>query len=256
MSAPTATRLLSQRPAATTVARIIGLEELAGIIGLALVAAFFRPQGVQVSWQVPGATWLLLTIGLGTTVGLIVYAMLQRRSEGPDFLVLTIGSISFAAGAAGYLYLSSVVVAFMAGILLANLGGTYHTRLRDMLLRLERPIYLISLVIIGALWRLDDARAWLLIPVFAAARLAGKWLAIRLALRRDEPGLGPSEQRALAVSPLGALSIAIVINAQLLYPGGSISMIASAVVGGALLTETLVQLAGRRSRPITRSRRA
>src|SRR5690606_22115686 len=94
--------------------RVLRLEELAGIIGLALVASYFRPQ-IDVSWQLPGTAWLLLTIGLGATLGLIAYLVFKRPQQGPEFVVLTLGSIAFAAGMAGYLRLSPVVVAFIAG---------------------------------------------------------------------------------------------------------------------------------------------
>jgi Kef-type K+ transport system membrane component KefB len=249
MTARTATRLIqpSESSSLATVARITRLEELAGIIGLSIVAAFFRPQGAGVSWQIPGMAWLLLTVGLGAATGVLIYAILQRRSSGADFLVLTLGSISFAAGAAGYLLLSSVVVAFIAGVLLANFPGSYHERLREILRRVERPMYLLSLVIVGALWQIDDWRGWLLMPIFAGMRLAGKWLAAYLAGRIGLQ-LGPDEREALALSPIGALSIAIVINAQLLYPGGSISLIVSAVIGGAILTEVLLQFLSRKRR--------
>jgi hypothetical protein len=254
MTARTATRLIQPADSTSlvTVARIIRLEELAGIIGLAIVAAFFRPQGAGVSWQIPGTAWLLLTVGLGAITGLLIYAILQRRSEGADFLVLTLGSISFAAGAAGYLLLSSVVVAFIAGVLLANFPGNYHDRLREILLRVERPMYLLSLVIVGALWQVDDWRGWLLMPVFAAMRLAGKWLAAYLA-ERIGLQIGAEERETLSLSPIGALSIAIVINAQLLYPGGSISLIVSAVIGGGILTEVLLQFLSRRRRGLRNS---
>jgi hypothetical protein len=45
--------------------------------------------------------------------------------------------------------------------------------------------------------------------------------------------------------PLGPLAIAIVTNALLLYPGGSISLIVSAVIGGGVLTEIFLQLSSR-----------
>lgn len=252
MTAHTATRLFGNGDGLGIVPRIIRIEELAGIAGLAFVAAYFRPQGTTVSWQLPGTAWLLVTIGLGTAAGLLFYAILQRASAGPDFLVLTLGSISFAAGAAGYLRLSSVVVAFFAGVLLANFPGPYHERLREILLRIERPIYLISLVIIGALWRVGDWRGWLLMPVFMAMRLLGKALALRF-LRNTEPALRAEERQALSIAPVGSLSIAIVVNAQLLYPGGSISLIVSAVIGGSILTEVLLQLAGHKQRKLRNS---
>ncbi len=246
MTAHTAGRLFSTREVIGTVSRIVRLEELAGVIGLCVVAAFFRPQGPEVSWQVPGTGWFLITIGLGASIGLLVYAILQRATAGPDLLVLTLGSISFAAGAAGNLHLSSVVVAFVAGVLLANFPGSYHDPLREILHRLERPIYLLSLVIVGALWQVGDWRGWLLMPVFMAARLAGKWLATSRTFGDERFALSVEERNALAIAPIGSLAVAIVINAQLLYPGGSISLIVSAVIGGGVLTEIFVQLAGRR----------
>jgi Kef-type K+ transport system membrane component KefB len=243
MTAVSSTRSFQRDESKSVISRVIRLEELAGVIGLLFVAAFFRPQSG--SWQMPGTAWVLLTIGLGATAGLLVYAILQRRTEGADFLVLTLGSISFAAGAASYLLLSSVVVAFIAGVLLANFPGTYHERLREMLFRLERPIYLVSLFIVGALWQVNDWRGWVLMPVFMVLRLAGKWLGTTLALGHAELQLGAEERRAIAMPPLGPLAIAIVTNALLLYPGGSISLIVSAVIGGGVLTEIFLQLSNR-----------
>jgi Kef-type K+ transport system membrane component KefB len=244
MTAVTSTRPLERGERGRVLSRVIRLEELAGVLGLLIVAAFFRPENQ--SWQMPGTAWVLLTIGLGATAGLLIYAILQRRSAGADFLVLTLGSISFVAGAAGHLLLSSVAVAFIAGVLLANFPGSYHERLREMLFRLERPIYLLSLFIIGALWRVGDWRGWVLMPVFMTLRLLGKWLGTTLALAHAELGLDAEERRAIAMPPLGPLAIAIVTNALLLYPGGSISLIVSAVIGGGVLTEVFLQLMNRR----------
>jgi Kef-type K+ transport system membrane component KefB len=246
MTAPPVAGLFASRDARQVVSRILRLEEVAGVLGLALVAAFFRPHGPDISWQLPGTAWFLVTIGMGSVLGILVHAILQRPAGPAEFLVLTLGSISFAAGAAGYLHLSSVVVAFVAGVLLANFPGSYHERLREILRRLERPVYLIALVIVGAVWQVDDWRGWALMPVFMATRLVGKSLATRVATRGGALALGLEERAALAVSPIGALAIAIVVNAQLLYPGGSISLIVSAVIGGGVLTEIFVQLARRR----------
>jgi Kef-type K+ transport system membrane component KefB len=232
-------------------ARVIRLEELAGMLGLAFVASFFRPQGTGVTWQLPGTAWFLLTVGLGATVGILVYAILQSSSrdgaKGPEFLVAALGSISFSSGLAAYLHLSSVVVAFIAGALLANFPGDYHARLRDTLRRLEKPIFLMSLVIVGALWPISDWRGWLLMPVFVGARLGGKWIATsHWAQGRDSAPLPVEDRYTLGFAPLGTLAIAIVINAQLLYPGGSIPLIVSAVLGGGVLTEIFVQWSSRR----------
>lgn len=227
-------------------ARIIRIEELAGVLGLAFVAAFFRQHGPEGGWDLPGMMWLLVTLGLGTALGLLFYTILLATPRGPDFLAVTLGAIAFAAGAAGHLYLSSVAVAFVTGVIVVNFPGTFQPRLREMLKRLERPIYLLALVIIGAVWNVGDWRGWLLMPVFMVARLGGKRLAALIAARHAELPISAEESRTLAISPIGALAIAIVVNAQLLYPGGSISLVVSAVIGGGVLTEAFVQLATRR----------
>src|SRR5690606_19640140 len=128
-----------------------------------------RPQSA-VTWQLPGTAWLLLTVGLGGTLGLLCYLVFKRPQEGPEFVVLTLGAIAFSAGLAGYLRLSPVVVAFLAGICLTALPEAYRDRIRSALRRLERPILLLSLIVIGALWQIGDWRGWALVPVFTVAR--------------------------------------------------------------------------------------
>jgi hypothetical protein len=248
MTARSATRFLGHQGDARSVAsRIIRLEELAGVVGIAFISSFFRPNYLEGDWQIPSVAWLLLTVGLGASLGLVFYAMLQWTPIGPDFLAVTLGAISFAAGAAGYVHLSSVAVAFIAGSLLTNFPGTFQPHLLDMLKRLERPIYLLALFIVGALWQVDDWRGWALMPVFMLSRLMGKWLAAHIAAKRSHMPVTAEESRALAISPIGGLGIAIVVNALLLYPGGSASLIVSAVIGGGVLTEAFVQLAKRRT---------
>lgn len=242
MTAKTGARLVGPKEASGALSRIIRIEELAGVAGLAFVAAYFRPRA-QGWWQLPGTAWLLLVVGLGATVGMLTYLVLRStRERRPEFVVLTLGSVSFAAGLAGTLKLSPLVVTFIAGVLLANFRGTYHARLGAALRRLERPAFLFALFVIGALWDVSDWRGWLLVPVFTASRLIGKRVGANLAARGPDLPLSLDEREALAVSPMGPLAVAIVVNAQLLYPGGSISLIASAVVGGAILTEVVVQL--------------
>jgi Kef-type K+ transport system membrane component KefB len=245
MTATTSASMSRRRKGGEALGAILRFEELAGIVCLAVIAAYFRPR-VEVSWQLPGTAWLLLTLGLGATLGLISYLVLNRPQEGPEFVLLTLGLIGFSAGTAGYLRLSPIVIAFIAGTFLVLLPPVARTRLGDALRRLERPVYLLSLTVIGALWQIDDWRGWALVPVFVGARLLGKRAAVTLADRFSGHPLTGVEQRALAIAPIGPLAIAIVVNAQLLYPGGSISPIVAAVIVGGVLTEIFVQLASRR----------
>src|SRR6266545_3893913 len=86
MTAKTSARIVRTTEAAGLLARIFRIEELAGVGGLAFVAAYFRAHAAG-TWQLPGTAWLLLTVGLGATVGIVSYAMLQSTRPGrPEFV--------------------------------------------------------------------------------------------------------------------------------------------------------------------------
>ena len=84
------------------------------------------------------------------------------------------------------------------------------------------------------------------------ARLLGRLIAARWARWRGLLGASPAQQgqvsRALVSAPIGAMSIAIVVNVQTLYPGRAVPLMVTTVVGGALLSEALVQLLFRANR--------
>jgi hypothetical protein len=160
-------------------------------------------------------------------------------------MVLLLGSICLSAGLASYIRLSPIAVCFIAAVLLFNLPGDFKEQVRLVLARLERPIYLVFLTLAGALWQVGDWRGWALLPLFVAARLIGKWLAMALWRVRALGEMSDEEQSRLAIAPMGALAIAVVVNAQDLYLGPAVPWMVTTVVGGAIVTELVVQLIAR-----------
>ena len=229
------------------VGSIITLEQLAGFIGLLIVAAYFRPQDNSVAWHLPGTAWLFITLGMGTMIGGVVWLTLGKIKVGPEFTVLILGSVCFTAGMASFLRISPLVVCFIVGLILVNLPGTSKDQIRQALEHMERPIYLLFLLVAGSLWDVTEWQGWALMLLFVPARLFGKWLAVKLCRLKIASGLSADEQRSLIFSPMGALSIAIVVNAQDLYYGSVISWMVTAVIGGAIVTEVIVQIASRRN---------
>jgi hypothetical protein len=250
MTAYTAPKLLEARGAAGNtvdrVASIVTLEQLAGFVGLLVVAAYFRPQDSTVTWHLPGTAWLFITLGMGTMIGAVIYGTLGRIKAGPEFTVLVLGSICFTAGMASFLRLSPLTVCFIVGLILTNLPGIAKNSIREALEHMERPIYLLFLLVAGSLWDVTEWQGWALMVLFVPARLFGKWLAVWICQKRLGIGLSKDEQRSLIFSPIGALSIAIIVNAQDLYFGSTVSWMVTAVIGGAIVTEVIVQVASRR----------
>jgi Kef-type K+ transport system membrane component KefB len=251
MTAYSAPKILAARGAAGTsvdrLSSIVTLEQLAGFAGLLVVAAYFRPQDNTVGWHLPGTAWLFITIGMGTMISGVIYGTLGRLRSGPEFTLLVLGSICFTAGMASFLRLSPLVVCFIVGLILVNLPGTAKDQIRDALGHMERPIYLLFLLVAGSLWDVRAWQGWALMVLFVLARLVGKWLAVAICKRYKWGTLSADEQRSLIFSPIGALSIAIVVNAQDLYFGPTVSWMVTAVIGGAIVTEVIVQTASRRT---------
>jgi Kef-type K+ transport system membrane component KefB len=226
--------------------RLIELEQLAGVFGLMMVSAYYRPQGVMVAWQLPGTAWLFITLGIGTTMGIVVFATLARINKGPQFTAALLGAIAFTAGMASFLRLSPVSVCFIAGAIVINLGGQWKERVCEVLERLERPVYFVFLVFAGAVWRPGEWQGWLLMAFFISSRFVSKWLSAELLGKWWIRDLAGGERRVLAAAPMGALSIAIVVSAQDLYSGPTVGWIVTAVIGGAIVMELVLQLAARR----------
>lgn len=245
MSAATASDLLRTRgfteSSIERLKTVVQLEELSAVSALMLVAAYFRSTLVTTSWQLPGTAWLFITVGMGATISAVIYPILNKIHSGTEFVVVMLGSICFTAGMASFLRLSPIVVCFIAGAILVNLPGVPIERIRDTLDHLERPIYLLFLIIAGSLWQFAQWEGWALMALFVVARLIGKGMGIWWLRKRNVGGLNPEERRSLLVAPLGALSIAMVVSAEDLYFSRSIPWIVTAVIGGAIITEIIVQ---------------
>jgi xanthosine utilization system XapX-like protein len=216
------------------------LDDLVSIVGLLFVTAYFR-DATSTTWQVPDTAWIFISLGLGLAVGALIFAMLRVPASDPEFLAIMLGGIAFASGLAGYLHLSPIVVCFLAGTLVTNFPNDQRESVFRILTHLERPVHLLFLIIVGAIWDVGDWRGWVLVPLFVAGRAIGKWTGV-IAAKTAVGALLPSgfaDQRAL-ITPMSGLSIALVISVDNLHADPGLPWIITAVVGGSLVTEILI----------------
>jgi hypothetical protein len=244
-------------PTADRIAPLVQLQEGCATIGLVVVAAFFRPSGHEVGWQLPAFAWIFVTLGMGTALGAVVYAVLNAFRGRSEMTVVMLGSIALAAGMASFLRLSPIAVCFIAGALIFNFPGTWREQVRVALVKLERPIYLVFLVVAGAMWQVTAWQGWVLLLLFVAGRLVGKVVGVFLSqqtrlgeqLHIELGGLSHEEKVRIGLAPMGALAIAIVVSAQDLYVGSTVSWMVTTVIGGAVATEIITQLLLRKLYP-------
>jgi hypothetical protein len=192
--------------------------------------------------QLPDTAWLFVSLGLGVALGALFFAMVRVPVSNAEFLAVILGSIAFASGLAGYLGLSPIVICFIAGTLVINFPCDQRESIFRILNHLERPIHVLFLVVAGAVWSIGDWRGWVLVPLFVAARTAGKWLGVLGAHASVGHALpdGFADRRTL-VSPLSSLSIALVVSVASLHTAPTLAWVTTAVIGGAFLIELVVQ---------------
>lgn len=286
VSAPTGARLLEirgllVRREAKMLRRVTRLDDSFALIALAVVnAAFYPANGAAVRSYLPPLGWVFLQIGMGATLGFVLYAFRSTARGELEENALTFGAVAFAAGMAGYLGFSPLVVAFVAGVVVTNVTqGRGPGAFGAQLVSLERPIFVTFFTVVGASLSFGSDRAWLLIPLFVLTRLVGKSLGVRLSFtagavlasresRRDPasgerstqkdslypPSMTATDSQSgellsvsdprlaiVAMTPSSAVAVAIVTSARTQYPDLAPFVLTVVIVSGAL-AELVTQL--------------
>jgi hypothetical protein len=226
---------------------ITRVDEVVALILLGVVAIFFRPPEDSTLWKLPSASaWLLVTLGLGGVLGIITYVLIRGAKGATEELALLLGAVALSAGMAGYLALSVPVVCAIAGALLANLPMRDKQGFRRILFDVERPLYLVFLVVVGASWRPGEWQGWVLAPAFVLARVAGKRLGAIWARRLgSSPDLPSARDLALALAPQSPIAVVAIVSASTLYHGDHADRVRwaiNAVIIGGVLTEIVVRI--------------
>ncbi|MFZ5481221.1 MAG: hypothetical protein ACOZNI_30965 [Myxococcota bacterium] len=240
-TAPVAVRLSGESSAALD--EVAAVDAVAALASLGAVSIFLRPDALQTNWALPGSALLVLMLGLGAMLGVLAWLVLRAARDETEEAALLIGLVALSAGLAAYLALSGAVVCALAGAVLANLPLPDRRNFLKLLHEVERPLYLVFLVIVGATWRPFEVAGWLLAAAYVVGRVGGKWLATRVATRL-EPSLPHPVSLARALVPQGPVAILVMAAAATLYgetAPRAVGWAVHAAIVGALATDVLAR---------------
>jgi Kef-type K+ transport system membrane component KefB len=240
VSAPTGARALERAgafgPEASKLLRHASrLDDAIPMLVLALVTALFRDPA-RVRFTLPPLGWVFLQVGMGVTLGFVLLAARVSARSHNERSALTLGGVAFSAGMAQYLGFSPLVVAFCAGVIIASLRDAADD-FGQLLLELERPIYLTFFALVGATWTVSRIQAWVLVLAYVGARSASKFLGPRVYALPSSP---PPSLVGVAMQPSSVVAVAVIVSAHALYPELN-PVYETVVLVGALLSELLTQ---------------
>ncbi len=237
----------SGSPTARLIAHIVRLDDAAGVFLLAIICSYFRPTDAVAAWKLPHIAWLFVTLGMGGLFGLLTYVLLRGSKTPTERFTSLLGAVGLSAGMSGYLAISPIVTCAIAGALLINLPFKHIGQLKQSIVELERPLYMIFLLIAGAMWDPTAWEGWLLVPVFVLARVGGKLVGAHVAKAVGPAELPDPTTLGLALSPQAPITIVTIVSYATLYlpndgAGSRMGWLTTATIGGAVLTELTIQI--------------
>ncbi len=225
----------ASRPLLRLLQNVSNLDGLVGVITFGVVSCVAVQNG-----ETPAYLRVGTSLGLGLTVGLLTVALTAYRLEGEEMLLVVIGAVVFGGGLALYLNLSPLLVNLIAGMVVANLAsGRAKAGVRNVLLRGERSIYILFLILVGAGWEVGSIRIAALLPAYLIARTLGKTLGGYLSAQLFLPQPGPLRQIGLGLLSHGGMAVAIVVNLHQIHRSELTDAVISIVLLGMLVSELI-----------------
>ncbi len=215
---------------------ISSLDAAVGLFALGLAFCLMHTQPV-VGFSVGlGLQWFLLSLSLGTALGFLLQLLTQHRCSDEELVIFVVGMVLFSSGIALYLKLSPLFINAIMGMLVANLPGS-RDRIFGLVVRLEKPFYLVFLILAGAIWRPGSAWALPLAAVYLGLRFTGKIAGGALAAGVATPDARPPLGLGLGLISQGGMAIAMVMNYYQLSSGPVTDVVVTIVLIAVILNE-------------------
>ena len=149
-------------------------------------------------------------------MGLLLLMLFRTRLGEVDKILIVIGLVLFGGGMAYLLGISPLLVYLVAGVILANFSLRSDETFQ-LLMRIERPLYLIFLMIAGAYLRIGSPLVVLLAVAYVLIRALSQGVAGSVFLHRVFPDAENPPNRALGwgLTSQAGLAVALAVHFHL-----------------------------------------
>jgi len=187
-----------------------------------------------------GGLWLAAALLLGISLGWMLHYLTSERMESREMLLALTGSVVLSTGLAASLHLSPLFVNFIMGATLSNLPNFARGRVSNLLTAMEKPFFVVFMILTGALWPAITPAALVFASLYLLARILGLFAGMRWAnalfLKSEIPVV---PRLGLAMLPQGGVAIALAIDYKLIYPGRLADLALSVVILSVLINQLI-----------------
>jgi hypothetical protein len=186
----------------------------------------------------------VITVAAGFFTGLLFSVFLGREDDPMRILVATIGVVVFAAGVGASLGVSPLFVNVIAGLTVA-FTSPHASRLYRALDPLRFPTTVLILLLAGATWVPASPAVWVVVPIYAVARMLLRRVFTRVAVATfvNEGSLGVGLGRGMMGQGVLAAGIAVAFSQR--FPDLA-PTVGTIILGGLIVSDVLAMRALRR----------
>lgn len=223
-------------PLVTQLRTSAAMNAFVAVVIVGILMAGYQPDRGALFRPLTTTEWTVISIGVGVVGGWLFYLFLGDEKKVDRLFVSLAGAIILVSGIAAYLRLSPLLSTMFFGALLVN-TSKQRAEITTALERVERPLYFVLLIFVGASWN-PSGTIWIWpVAVFFIARIIGKIGGARIAARANGllPVLGADWGRALIGQGGLALALALIYVYQDTLPLPNI--VFTAAIVSVLLTD-------------------
>ena len=188
----------------------------------------------------------MLSQGINTVIVICLFVSLLAlfglfllgRLVEEEMVLVVIGMVVITGGSAAILHFSPLLANFMLGVFLANLTRNKE-RIFNMLVGIEKPVYLLTLIFLGVNWHAHSGWFFVLAAGYAILRAVGKFAGgyslrfLGAELQQFPPFLG------LGLLAPGGLTLAILLDFQQGFPMEISSLILSIALPAIIYSDVM-----------------
>lgn len=202
---------------------ITALDGSFGVFVLTLIVGARTEFGLTPWKSLNAVTGLALCAAVGVACGVVFHWLTELRTTAEEMVLYLMGLVILSSSVAATLHLSPLFVNIVFGLTVANLSVRVE-EVFGQLGRLERPLFIVLLILAGARWEI--ALQWVLplILVYLTSRFLGKWAGCRLGIRWFPLYFKPVDRLGFGLIGQGGIALALLINFSLIEHNRSESL--------------------------------